>query len=271
MEIDNNSKISMVLPVYNGERFLGQAIESILAQVYTNWELIIVNDCSTDSSESIMIHYAQMDDRIKIINNPDNLKLPRSLNVGFKIATGDYFTWTSDDNLLKPNMLKRLCEELDASQEYGLVYSNHDEIDEEGVHIRDNILGEPDDMGKTGNVCGASFLYRRSVAELVGEYDPDLFLAEDYEAILPVLDEMPHIRVRGIMVIAPNTPDQDVLHTVFRQGYEYFCKLKRQRNDIDYLSMGMTSDYAIAVEEGANMVRVGTALFGARDYSNRGY
>lgn len=97
------------------------------------------------------------------------------------------------------------------------------------------------------------------------------FLAEDYEAILPVLDDLPHIRVRGIMVIAPNTPDQEVLHAVFRQGYEYFCNLKRQRSDIDYLSMGMTSDYEIAVEEGANMVRVGTALFGARDYNNRGY
>ena len=97
------------------------------------------------------------------------------------------------------------------------------------------------------------------------------FLPEDYEAILPVLDDLPHIRVRGIMVIAPNTPDQDVLHAVFRQGYEYFCGLKRQRDHIDYLSMGMTSDYAIAVEEGANMVRVGPALFGARDYSTRGY
>ena len=97
------------------------------------------------------------------------------------------------------------------------------------------------------------------------------FLPEDYEAVLPLLDSFPHIRVRGIMVIAPNTPDQTVLHSVFRQGYEYFCRLKRQRKDIDYLSMGMTSDYAIAVEEGANMVRVGTALFGARDYSNRGY
>ena len=71
--------------------------------------------------------------------------------------------------------------------------------------------------------------------------------------------------------MAPNTPDQTVLHSVFRQGYDYFCKLKRQRKDIDFLSMGMTSDYAIAVEEGANMVRVGTALFGARDYNNRGY
>lgn len=92
------------------------------------------------------------------------------------------------------------------------------------------------------------------------------FLPEDYEAVLPVLDELPHIRARGIMVIAPNTPDQVMLHSVFRQGYGYFCKLKRQRKNIDYLSMGMTGDYAIAVEEGANMVRVGTALFGARDY-----
>ena len=97
------------------------------------------------------------------------------------------------------------------------------------------------------------------------------FLPEDYEAVLPLLDSFPHIRVRGIMVTAPNTPDQTVLHSVFRQGYDYFCKLKRQRKDIDFLSMGMTSDYAIAVEEGANMVRVGTALFGARDYNNRGY
>ena len=97
------------------------------------------------------------------------------------------------------------------------------------------------------------------------------FLPEDYEVVLPLLDSFPHIRVRGIMVIAPNTPDQTVLHSVFRQGYDYFCKLKRQRKDIDFLSMGMTSDYAIAVEEGANMVRVGTALFGARDYNNRGY
>lgn len=97
------------------------------------------------------------------------------------------------------------------------------------------------------------------------------FLPEEYEEILPVLDGLPHIRVRGVMVIAPNTSDQDVLHAVFKQGYGYFCKLKQQRKNIDFLSMGMTGDYAIAVEEGANMVRVGTALFGARDYSNRGY
>ena len=89
--------------------------------------------------------------------------------------------------------------------------------------------------------------------------------------MLGKLDEWPHIKVRGVMVIAPNTPDKEVIHSVFRSGYAYFCALKKEREGIDYLSMGMSGDYAIAVEEGANMVRVGTALFGARDYSNRGY
>ncbi len=97
------------------------------------------------------------------------------------------------------------------------------------------------------------------------------FLPEEYEAVLDKIDELPHIKIRGIMVIAPNTPDESVIHSVFHKGYEYFCDLKERMEDIDYLSMGMSGDYEIAVEEGANMVRVGSALFGARDYGNRGY
>ena len=97
------------------------------------------------------------------------------------------------------------------------------------------------------------------------------FLPEEYEAVLEKLDGLSHIRVRGVMVIAPNTSDEALIHEVFRKGYEYFCGLKKLRKNIDYLSMGMSGDYAIAVEEGANIVRVGTALFGPRDYSNRGY
>ncbi len=174
-------KVSIVLPVYNGERFLSQAIESVISQQYTNWELIIVNDCSTDSSLKIMEEYAARDSRIRVLNNARNLKLPNSLNVGFREATGDYFSWTSDDNIMKPEMLKRLVEELDKDEEYGLVYSDHDDIDEEGNITCTRALLEPKDMGVWGNVCGASFLYRRSTAELVGEYDPDLFLAEDYD------------------------------------------------------------------------------------------
>lgn len=178
---ENKPIISIVLPVYNGERFLSQAIDSILAQSFCDWELIIVNDHSTDGSRAIMAEYEERDVRIRVIDNPDNLKLPRSLNAGFREAKGDYFTWTSDDNLLKPQMLENLFTELESDDSIGMVYSDHDDIDEDGNFICKRTLGEPDDMRKTGNVCGASFLYRKEVADMVGEYDPDLFLAEDYD------------------------------------------------------------------------------------------
>jgi PLP dependent protein len=97
------------------------------------------------------------------------------------------------------------------------------------------------------------------------------FAPEDYEAAVPQLDQFANLSVRGIMVIAPATDDEALIRRVFHGGYHYFCTLKAQRPGIDCLSMGMTSDYPLAIEEGANMIRVGTALFGPRDYNLRNY
>ena len=93
------------------------------------------------------------------------------------------------------------------------------------------------------------------------------FSPEDYAAIVPQLDSFKNLHVRGLMVIAPAADNPDDIRWVFADGYKLFCELKQQRPDIDTLSMGMTHDYEVAVEEGANMVRIGTALFGQRDYS----
>ena len=100
-------KVSIVLPVYNGETYLSLAVESILRQTYGNWELIIVDDCSADNSYGIAKSYAKKDPRITVYKNRENKKLPRSLNAGFCMATGDLFTWTSDDNILKPETIER--------------------------------------------------------------------------------------------------------------------------------------------------------------------
>ncbi|MDR3349689.1 MAG: YggS family pyridoxal phosphate-dependent enzyme [Acidaminococcales bacterium] len=78
-----------------------------------------------------------------------------------------------------------------------------------------------------------------------------------------------HVRLRGLMVIAPETGDAESVRPVFKKGYELFCALKNSwaaNNDIDTLSMGMSGDFAVAVEEGANNVRLGTLIFGKRDY-----
>lgn len=90
---------------------------------------------------------------------------------------------------------------------------------------------------------------------------------DEYLALLPQLDAYKNVHVRGLMVIAQKCEDIEETRPVFAAGYRAFVRLKEQRPDIDLLSMGMSSDYPVAIEEGANVVRVGTALFGARDYS----
>ena len=90
---------------------------------------------------------------------------------------------------------------------------------------------------------------------------------EDYVALLPKLADYKNVRLRGLMVIAQKCDDVEATRPVFAAGYRAFVRLKEQYPEIDVLSMGMSSDYMIAIEEGANVVRVGTALFGQRDYS----
>ena len=101
---------------------------------------------------------------------------------------------------------------------------------------------------------------------------------EDYLALLPKLPEYKHVRLRGLMVIAQKCEDIEQTRPVFAAGYRAFARLKQQsfidikdkkhhNIDMDILSMGMSNDYTVAIEEGANIVRVGTALFGQRDYS----
>ncbi len=90
---------------------------------------------------------------------------------------------------------------------------------------------------------------------------------EDYLALLPKIDEYKNVRLRGLMVIAQKCDDIEETRPVFAAGYRAFARLKELHPDVDLLSMGMSSDYRIAIEEGANIVRVGTALFGQRDYS----
>ena len=100
---NNNPKVSIVLPTYNGARYLKSSVESCLNQTHKNIELVIVDDCSTDETPDIVRSYN--DPRIRYVRNETNQRLPRSLNIGFALATGDYLTWTSDDNEFLPHSI----------------------------------------------------------------------------------------------------------------------------------------------------------------------
>ena len=110
-------KVSIVLPVYNGEKYLRESLDSILTQTFSDWELIIVNDCSTDGTQNIIEEYVSKDSRIRTIKNSINQKLPESLNIGFRISTGEYLTWTSDDNMYRPEALEVMTNYLDREKD----------------------------------------------------------------------------------------------------------------------------------------------------------
>lgn len=188
-------EISVILPVYNGEDHIEESIESVLSQTYQEFELIIVNDCSTDRTLEIIERYAKKDKRIKIVDNIKNLKLPRSLNEGFRNAKGKYYTWTSDDNMFLPNAFERMMAALATNPEAGMVYCDYEIINESGQKIGKRNLPEPQTI-YTGNCIGACFLYRSNVAKKVGEYSADMFLAEDYDYWLRIYKESPIIHIR---------------------------------------------------------------------------
>ena len=175
-----NPKVSIVLPVYNGEKYLKQSIDSILNQTYDNLELIIVNDCSTDSSEDIIRRYLERDNRIIYVMNSVNSKLPKTLNNGFKKACGDYYTWTSDDNLFHRDAIEKMVNYLESYRNVDLVYCDYNIIDGYGEKKEEITVRAPEYL-KYGNVIGACFLYRKSVVDEIGEYAIDKFLVEDYE------------------------------------------------------------------------------------------
>lgn len=175
----NKTLISIILPVYNGERFLEEAIESCLKQTYKNFELIIVNDCSTDGSLIIAEKFQAKDDRVCVISNTENRNLPTSLNLGHNLAIGDYVTWTSDDNILKPFFLQKLLSKIQKT-DCDIVYSNYDILNEDGTLKRTHCSGPVSHL-LFGNSIGASFLYKREVFRNLKGYDENLHTLEDYD------------------------------------------------------------------------------------------
>ena len=127
-------------------------------------------------------------------------------------------------------------------------------------------------LAKAINDAAATFGKTQEVLAQVNLYGEETKFGCDKEELLPLLkgiDALENLKLRGLMLIAPNFEDKEEARPLFKEMYDIFTKIKNmswERADITELSMGMTGDYEIAVEEGATIVRVGTGIFGARNY-----
>jgi hypothetical protein len=180
----HHEKVSIVLPTYNGSRYIRQSIESCLDQSYNNLELIVVDDGSAEDMCTIVDEFN--DPRIRYVRHETNRGLPATLNTGFSMASGAYLTWTSDDNHYAPHAIERLAGFLQRHADVAFVYASMFLIgdgDTAGGATRRAL--PPIDL-KHQNGVGACFLYRRTVHETVGDYATEAVLVEDYDYWLRV-------------------------------------------------------------------------------------
>lgn len=175
--------VSIVLPTFNRCEMLPYALESILSQTYPNFEVIIVDDHSGDDTTEVAKTFT--DPRVTYLRNEQNMKLPRTLNRGFAAARGDYMTWTSDDNMYTENAIQKMVECARENQ-CDFVFADYFHFSESdpktGAALDPEHVKLPDTLQLAEcNQVGACFLYSRKVSEQIGDYDPELFLIEDYD------------------------------------------------------------------------------------------
>ena len=178
---DPSVKVSIVLPTYNGSRYLRQSVESCLSQTFRNIELVIVDDGSAEDIRGFIT--SSFDDpRIKFVQHEKNQGLPAALNTGFRNATGDYLTWTSDDNYYAETAIEKMVRFLQTYPDVDFVYAESYELNENHPGPTRKILRlKPAQWLEVNNGVGACFLYRRAVYEEIGEYSQAVVLTEDYE------------------------------------------------------------------------------------------
>jgi glycosyltransferase involved in cell wall biosynthesis len=207
--------VSVVLPVYNQASLLRESIRSVIAQTYPDFELIVVNDGSTDGVESVMDEFAGHP-KVRLLTQ-DNQKLPKALSNGFEFACGEFWTWTSADNLMRPDQLARMVAFLRAHPDVDMVYADYLAIDDRGRPLRDPAFRPqnrrtPDNpeihLPRTtstlntvlDNFIGACFMYRGRVGRVLGEYDPNLGIEDyDYWMRLNALFKIAHLGTDEIL------------------------------------------------------------------------
>src|SRR5687768_11197719 len=144
-------RLSIGLPVYNGERYLQGAIESLLSQTFDDFELIICDNASTDRTQSICTAFAARDPRVRYFRNDRNVGAAGNFNLAFRRSRGRYFKWAAHDDLHEPDYLARCVAALDADPSAVLCQTATRVIDPVGSEVPTLPGGRPREMhGKPG-------------------------------------------------------------------------------------------------------------------------
>ncbi|HDT8102057.1 TPA: glycosyltransferase family 2 protein [Enterococcus faecalis] len=194
-------KISIAMPVYNvEEKWLRLCIDSILNQVYTNWELCMADDASTDPNvKKILTEYQQLDERIRVVFREQNGHISEATNSALAIATGEFVALLDNDDELAINAFYEVVKVLNENPELDLIYSDEDKIDMDGN--RSDPAFKPDwspDLLLGTNYISHLGVYRRSILEEIGGFRKGYEGSQDYDLVLRFTEKTTKERITHI-------------------------------------------------------------------------
>lgn len=183
------NKVSIIIPVYNAEKFIGKTIESVLNQTYKNWEMLIFNDKSKDNSLKIIKKYSEKDERIKVVDSKENVGVVAARNKLIEIATGEFIAFLDADDYWKQNKLEKQIKfmrknnALISCTEYTRVTEDEKEIND--IIIKEIITYE--DMLKNNYLGCLTVVYNAN--KLGKRYFKERKKNEDYVLWLEIVKE----------------------------------------------------------------------------------
>ena len=191
MQDDIQSKmplVSVIMPAYNAERFLNAAIESVLAQSISHWELLVIDDCSTDGTYQVALQ--QKDPRICVLQNEVNRGVAETRNRGIRLAKGKYIAFLDSDDIWHPQKLEKQIEKLEA-EDAQLCYCSYEIIGVDGKKVRKDYIVSPKatfgDILKENYMQCSSMVLRSEIAKKY-MFNRDFF-HEDYILGLDILKD----------------------------------------------------------------------------------
>jgi glycosyltransferase involved in cell wall biosynthesis len=189
---EKNPRVSIILPTYNGAKYINRAIESVLSQTLSDWELLVINDGSTDETEEIIKEYIKKDNRI-IYLKQENQGPAIARKNGIEKSKGEYIAFIDDDDVwIDKNKLNAQVDFLDENYEYVMVGTSGIIIDETGEKIMDYIVPVSNESIKRSFLLKnpfiqSSVLLRKNIFNKIGEFPtPGIKFAQDYELFLTV-------------------------------------------------------------------------------------
>jgi glycosyltransferase involved in cell wall biosynthesis len=182
--------VSVIMPAYNAEKYIAEAVDSILEQTYGDFEFIILNDCSRDRTEEIVLSYN--DPRIVYLKNEENLGVAATLNKGLAVAKGDYIVRMDADDISLPERFEKQAAYLDAHKDVAVLGTNVESFGEAGTICTGWSATDPEQM-KVDLLfaCGLahpSVMMRADMIRELGGYDESFNGLEDYELWCRVLE-----------------------------------------------------------------------------------